>query len=100
MQSFKKPGDGLGGLTQKDPLKIKPLGIKTPDVHDSLKLSGVKDLLDELEEEEERDAKNKEMEEEEKQERARERAARRKRLLCCCGVRGCSIGPMTGTYEE
>lgn len=53
--------------------KVKPLSVKGPDIHESLKLAGIKSL---------KDPKNK-----------------KTKLLCCCGVPGCTIGPMTKTQE-
>lgn len=63
------------GAQDQELVKTKPLSVQGPDVHESLKLAGVKDLA--------LDSKN-----------------RRRRLLCCCGVSGCQIGPMTQVQEE
>lgn len=53
----------------------KPLSIQVPDVHESMRLAGALDLkLDPKE--------------------------KRQRLLCCCGERGCGIGPMTQAEDE
>ena len=60
-----------------DQLEIKPLSIQLPDVHESMKLAGVRDVTP-----------------------APARPGKRVRLICCCGARGCGIGPMTGQEEE
>ena len=51
----------------------KPLSVQGPDVHESMRLAGVKDVAT-----------------------PKERNLRR---ICCCGNPGCGIGPMT-TIEE
>lgn len=80
MQDFKKYS--VAGSQQQQDFKIKPLSIQTPDVHEALRLAGVRDLL-----------------EDEQSAEANKLDNRRRSILCCCGVRGCSIGPMT-QYEE
>jgi len=61
----------------------KPLSFSVPDVHESMRLAGVKDLELEVAE-----AATKEGS-----------APKRRRLLCCCGQRECGLGPMTQIEE-
>lgn len=63
--------------------KVKPV-VSGFNVHDAMAMAGVQDVS-----------------EEEQQEAAEEAEQRGKqsRLLCCCGARGCGIGPFTRTEE-
>lgn len=70
---------GIGGRDEQS-VKVKPLLSEAPDVHETMKLIGEKDLV--LTEEQLRGPREK-----------------RRRLLCCCGRSGCGIGPMTRTEE-
>lgn len=82
MQKQKGAGDDPWGSAQDgEQVKIKVPDFKLPDVHESMRLAGAKDLVLSPTD-------------------SQGRAQRRQRLLCCCGMRGCGIGPMTQTYEE
>lgn len=74
MQRLKQPGSDPCGMPDDDGLKIKPLSLQLPDVHESMRLAGKTDL-------------------------ALDPRQPRSRLLCCCGRPGCSIGPMTQIEE-
>lgn len=71
-----KQRDGSDPFAMPDePLKLKPVLRDLPDVHESMRLAGIQDLRND----------------------PRQRG---RRLLCCCGERGCGIGPMTEMTEE
>ncbi len=56
----------------------KPSSLQVPDVHEAMRLAGVKDLV---------------------LPNDRRGAEKRQRVLCFCGVPGCGIGPMTRVEE-
>ncbi len=74
MQRQKQFGTDPFGMPDGEGLQIKPLSVTVPDVHDSMRLAGAKDLV-------------------------LDPATKRSRLLCCCGQSGCGIGPMTQVEE-
>ncbi len=66
-------GSTPSGLQDQDQEMPKPLSIQLPDVHESMRLAGVRDVTPK---------------------------SKRQRVICCCGSRGCGIGPMTRVEEE
>jgi hypothetical protein len=81
MQGQKKAGEGDSFSLVLEDIKLKPATFQGPDVHEAMRLAGVKDLkLDPS--------------------KPRGKPEKRVTLLCCCGVSGCGIGPMTKTEEE
>lgn len=104
-----KKGPGLGLQTFAQPLKL-PEMVKV-DVHEAARLAGMKDLEQEDGEQEGNEQDGGEQVGEEQAEaggksetresrEARAERQRRTRPLCCCGARGCGIGPFTRTIEE
>lgn len=75
MQSQKQAGGSDPFAQTQEDVRTKPLSIAAPDVHESMRLAGAKGLSLGPKE-------------------------KNKRLLCCCGVSGCGIGPMTQIEES
>lgn len=87
---------GQSQAVEKEPEK-KTEFPKT-DIHETFRLAGIEDAVLE-DENEQRDGNGAANEKDREREKARAEARRRRRLLCCCGVRGCGIGPMTQVEE-
>lgn len=83
MQNQRRVGWGEVGTSQDEARsEIKPLSLEVPDVHEAMRLAGAKDI---------------QLSQQGSQGNRRDQS--RMRLLCCCGDRGCGIGPMTQIEE-
>lgn len=74
MQRQKKAGEGGDPFNQaeQDQITIKPASLKVPDVHETMKLAGVRDMKLKI-----------------------TKKGKAKVMICCCGVDSCRIGPFT-----
>jgi hypothetical protein len=92
-QKQKGAGGDPFGSQEEEQLKVKPLELKVPDVHEVMKMAGAKDVV--------LDSQGRKTDQGREQASGRDgkRRDKRYRLLCCCGVRGCGIGPFTKTEE-
>jgi hypothetical protein len=90
-QKQKGAGGDPFGSQDEEQLKIKPLELKVPDVHEVMKMAGAKDVV--------LDSQGRKTDQGRDQASDRGRRDKKYRLLCCCGVSGCGIGPFTKTEE-
>lgn len=79
MQSQKRAGEDNPFGSGQDEVKVKPSALQVPDVHEAMRLAGVKDVA---------------LSPKERQ------SDRRQRVICFCGDRSCGIGPFTQVVEE
>jgi hypothetical protein len=95
MMNQKQAGGGSpwGTAQAQEQVEIKPPAFEVPDIHEEMRLAGVKDI-------EQANGQGQGEEQKDSRDPARAQRGERTRVICCCGSVGCRIGPFTNVVRE